>query len=45
MREQFEHAPSVTYILEATTPKSRDVYSHYGWEVNTHTYSLHEKAY
>ncbi|KAL0570279.1 hypothetical protein V5O48_011690 [Marasmius crinis-equi] len=33
LREAFEHAPGATFTLEATTPASRDVYQHFGFEV------------
>ncbi|EJD37727.1 hypothetical protein AURDEDRAFT_116702 [Auricularia subglabra TFB-10046 SS5] len=32
MREQFAFAPDAPCVLEASTPKSRDVYLHYGFQ-------------
>ncbi|KAL0569792.1 hypothetical protein V5O48_012171 [Marasmius crinis-equi] len=33
LREGFAHAQGATFTLEATTPGSRDVYQHFGFEV------------
>ncbi|KAJ6608898.1 acyl-CoA N-acyltransferase [Mycena sp. CBHHK59/15] len=33
LQEAFKHAPNATFTLEATTPRSRDVYKHFGFEV------------
>ncbi|KAF7340803.1 N-acetyltransferase domain-containing protein [Mycena sanguinolenta] len=33
LQEAFKHAPDATFTLEATTPRSRDVYKHYAFEV------------
>ncbi|KAJ6554908.1 hypothetical protein DFH09DRAFT_1085176 [Mycena vulgaris] len=33
LREGFQHAPDTVFVLEATTPRSRDIYMHFGFEV------------
>lgn len=33
VREAFAHTPNATFVLEATTEKSRDRYSHFGFQV------------
>ena len=33
IREAFAHSPEGIFILEASTPKSRDQYAHLGFEV------------
>lgn len=38
VHEAFAHAPDdATFVLEATTPKSRDQYAHLGFQVRTLT--------
>ncbi|KAJ7718553.1 hypothetical protein B0H16DRAFT_1897627 [Mycena metata] len=32
LQEAFRHAPNATFTLEATTPRSQDMYKHYGFE-------------
>ena len=39
VREAFAHAPEAIFELEATTAKSRDQYSHLGFEVSV-TYNI-----
>ncbi|KAJ2920722.1 hypothetical protein H1R20_g5160, partial [Candolleomyces eurysporus] len=34
VREQFKLVPEATYCLEASTPKSRNQYAHFGFEVH-----------
>ncbi|KAJ6459980.1 hypothetical protein C8R45DRAFT_942034 [Mycena sanguinolenta] len=33
LQEAFRHAPNATFTLEVTTPRSREVYKHYAFEV------------
>ncbi|KAK7438758.1 hypothetical protein VKT23_017889 [Stygiomarasmius scandens] len=33
LREAFHHAPNSVFTLEATTPRSRDMYQHFGFKV------------
>ncbi|KAJ7168951.1 hypothetical protein C8R46DRAFT_1268585 [Mycena filopes] len=33
LREAFNHAPNAVFTLEANTPRARDVYKHFGFEV------------
>jgi len=33
LREAFEYAPNAVFSLEASTPRSRDVYKNFGFEV------------
>ncbi|KAJ7278293.1 hypothetical protein C8J57DRAFT_1306389 [Mycena rebaudengoi] len=33
LQEAFKNAPDATFTLEATTPRSREVYKHFGFEV------------
>ncbi|KAJ7465793.1 hypothetical protein B0H11DRAFT_1870053 [Mycena galericulata] len=33
LQEAFQHAPSAVFTLEANTPRARDVYKRYGFEV------------
>ncbi|KAJ7168956.1 hypothetical protein C8R46DRAFT_1218334 [Mycena filopes] len=33
LREAFNHAPNAAFTLEANTPRARDVYKHFGFEV------------
>ncbi|KAF9529873.1 hypothetical protein CPB83DRAFT_893106 [Crepidotus variabilis] len=32
VREAFDHTPEATFVLEATTPKSRNMYAHLGFQ-------------
>ncbi|KAJ7168949.1 hypothetical protein C8R46DRAFT_1218332 [Mycena filopes] len=34
LREAFNHAPNAVFTLEANTPRARDVYKHFGFEVS-----------
>ena len=38
--EAFNHAPNAVFTLEATTPRSRDVYKHHRFEVCPDSLSL-----
>jgi hypothetical protein len=33
LEEAFQHAPDAVFTLEANTPRARDVYKRYGFEV------------